>query len=216
MDHFQNIIQMLELMLQPAFAAKDGRIVYLNQAAQSCMLENDSELSNLILSGQDEYAQFSDGCLYLTLTVAGHTQNASVTRIGAFDIFLLEQTSVSSDLQALALAARELREPLANTMLTADRLLPVLSAQDQPELRTQAEQLNRGLYQMLRLIGNMSDAARYTNPGAAPRSQVRNITAVLDEIFQEAAHLTEEAGIQLVFSNLKEELLPTANISPRG
>jgi len=63
--------------------------------------------------------------------------------------------------------------------------------------------LNRSLYHMLRLVGNMSDAARYTQH-TPPRQELRDITAVVGDIFEKAAVLTEHTGITLRFSNYPE------------
>ncbi len=194
---------MLDLMVRPGFCVKDNRIVKVNQAAESHMLAVGGDVSALLSTGQEEYAAFTGGCLYLTLLISGQDWGASVTRMGDFDVFLLEQEADQAELQAMALAARELREPLTSVMTTADRLFPMVALQDDPATRDQVARLNRGLFQMLRVISNMSDANRYS---AAPvsRQETRDVTAILEEVFSRAAELVTYTGLTLTFANLPE------------
>ena len=57
---------------------------------------------------------------------------------------------------------------------------------------------------MLRVISNMSDAVSYASSGT--RMEVRDIKAVMDEIFARATELVEHTGITLSFSNLPQNL----------
>ena len=164
MDQEMNALGMLDLMVRPGFCVKDGVIVKCNASARSTLLEAGMDLLPLLATGRTEYAEYTGGTLYLTLEISGARWGASVTRMGDVDVFLLEEEADRSELQAMALAARELRGPLAGIMTTADRLFPMEALEDDPQLREQAARLNRGLYQMLRIIGNMSDAESYTSP----------------------------------------------------
>lgn len=191
----------LDLMVRPGFCVKDNVISKVNQAAQTYLLAPGMDVRELLLTGVDEYAEFREGCLYLTLSLSGHSCGASVTRMEDFDVFLLEQDQDQSELQAMALAARELREPLTSVMTTADRLFPLTALQDDPETVEQVARLNRGLFQMLRVIGNMSDAGRYS-AGIAPHMETLDITALFREIFEKNQPLVEHTGIHLTFTNL--------------
>jgi len=201
MEQSHDLSGMLDLIIRPAFAVTDGIITHCNQAARSCMLTAGTPAAKLLETGRDEYAAFSSGCLYLTLQIAGHSFGASVSRMDGFDVFVLDEEDSQPQLQAMALAARELRDPLADMMIAADRLMPADDSQsDMMQL------LNRSLYHMLRLVGNMSDAARYAQH-APPRQELRDITAVVGDIFEKAAVLAEHTGITLRFSNHPEGVL---------
>lgn len=205
MEQLSHAMEMLNLMMHPAFCVRDGVILGINQEAKSCMLSDGMSVSDIIRTGKEEYAEFSSGCLYLTLCICDRSRGASVTRVNGLDIFILEQDQDHGQLQALALAAQELREPLSSVMTVADRLFPAMDTADSPELQNQMARINRGLFHMLRLVSNMSDACRYSQETAG-RMETRDIASVLDEVFHRAAELVRSCGIALEFSGLKESL----------
>lgn len=195
---------MLDLIVSPAFCVSNGIISKVNQPAAQRMITAGTGVSDMITIGKEEYAVFSDGCLYLTLTIAGQSYGASVSRVDGMDVFVLEQEADQAELQSMALAARELRTPLASVMTIADRLFPLMGQQNDPIADEQIARINRGLFQMLRVISNMSDASRYAT--AAPHMETMDATTVLEEIFQKAAVLIRQAGITLTFANLQEHV----------
>lgn len=210
MERKESTSGILDLMIQPAFTVKDGVIDYLNAAAKTYFLEPGTPVSDLLTTGQTEYRELGEGCLYLTLSVAGTPCGASVRRMEGFDIFTLEQEADQAELQAMALAARELRTPLSNVMTVADQLFPVTDEDDDPAVRGQISRINRGLFQMLRIISNMSDAYRYSQQ-TEPKMAVVNITALLGEIFEQSAELLRHGGTELCFTNLEQTIFSLAD-----
>lgn len=194
---------MLDLMVQEAFCVEQGIITHVNQAAKARLIEEGTGIQALIRTGAQEYQNFTDGCLYLTLELGGTPCGASVTRVGETDIFVLEQEADRRELQSMALAAQELREPLSSIMTIAEHLFPVAGQSEDPEVLAQIAQINRGLFKMLRVIGNMSDAARYDSERQG-RQEVRNITSLMAELFQRASSLMENGDIRLTYTGLQE------------
>ena len=205
MEQINNTTAMLDLISQSAFCVKDGIIAGVNQAARQHMITEGTTIADLLLTGSREYSEFSNGCLYLTLTLSGTSFGASVTRTNDLDIFILEQEEDQAELQAMALAAQELRQPLTSIMTVADHLFPLTESQLDPSMQAQVARINRGLFQMLRIISNMSDAYRYSND-APTRQETRDISGILDEIFQSTKPLVTHAGLQLNYTGLKESI----------
>lgn len=201
---------MLDLMIQPAFTVENGIIEKVNEAGSKYFLEAGMQIADLLLTGKTEYRELQDGCLYLTLSVAGIPCGASVRKINGTDVFTLEQDADNAQLQAMALAAQELRMPLANVMTVADRLFPVTEETEDPAVKDQVAQINRGLFQMLRIISNMSDAYRYEQQ-TEPKMAVTNISSVIEEIFQHATQQLHYGGKQLVFENDAKTVLGLAD-----
>lgn len=200
MEQFNEVSEVLDLMARPAFCVKDGVITKVTAAAAAYLLQPGTPVAELLETGAEEYAAFAGGCLYLNLNIRDHILGASVTRIGELDVFCLEQASDTAELQAMALAAQELREPLANVMATAERLFPVSALECDPDILRQVGRINRGLFQMLRVISNMSDAGRY-HSGSSRRLEIQDICAVIDEIFDKAATLLDHAGVALHYES---------------
>lgn len=206
MEQNTDFTQMLDFMLNPVFCAENNRITKLNQAAARLFLREGLSLEPLFESGAEEYAAFSGGMLYVTLSICGQNRGASIRRIGAVDIFSLDQEFESEELQVLALAARELRGPLTNAMIAAQQI--------DDEDKGNTSRLNRGLYQLLRIVSNMSDASGCTTMF---RPEYRNADALFREMLQKAAAasafpieytgLSEEASWQLDAQQLERAVL---------
>lgn len=203
MEPFGNTADMLDLMAQPAFCVEGGIVTRINPSAQKYPLTLGAPAASLIASGSEEYADFSGGCLYLTLSLPGGTIGASVSRIGGQDIFVLERDPASPELQALALAAQQLRDPLSSAMAAADTLFPTVC--NTPDAREQSARINKSLYRLLRIVSNMSDAARY-GAETLPRQENMDISAVFDEIMDKAGTLMEQTGIALQYRGLPKPL----------
>ncbi|MBQ9148784.1 MAG: HAMP domain-containing histidine kinase [Oscillospiraceae bacterium] len=217
MEQLTDAQEMLEMVDRPAFYVKDGTVVLVNSAAKGLLIEPGTAVSGLLATGAEEYAAFEGGQLYLTLSIGGVSMGACVTRMEHFDTFRLEDGADHSELQAMALAARELRDPLTSIMITAQRLFPVSEATDDPTVREQVARINRGLYQMLRVINNMSDAVQYSAASesgaviATDRQELLNITAELAEITAKAAALVEQTGRTLHYHGIPDDIYSLAD-----
>ncbi|MGN0998389.1 MAG: sensor histidine kinase [Faecousia sp.] len=205
MEQIEDLTGMLDLIVQPAFCVQDGTIRQVNFAAQRCLIEVGTPIEKLLQTGRQEYQEFSGGCLYLMLSLSGESWGASVTRMSGFDVFLLEQEDKKEDLQAMALAAQQLRRPLTGIMTLADQLFPMVGVGEDPALADQVARINRNLFQLLRVVSNMSDAYRYTQESAS-RKETRDICGILEEIFSKSAPLIRHAGIELRYSIPRESV----------
>ena len=210
MENKNHSESMLDLLLRPAFCVQDGVIVQANRGAQQLFVTVNDPVAPLIASGQEEYGAFQGGCLYLTLRISGQIFGASVVCGNGGHIFILEQVAGQSELQCIALAAQELREPLAGMMTAADRLLPLVTAESGSAANNHAAQMNRRMFQLLRIISNMSDTQQYAQRGEA-HQDYRNISALFDELFANACHFAEQAGYHLQYSGLQEAVYSLAD-----
>ena len=204
MEQKKHELGLLDLMGRPAFCVADGKLIQVNAAAAAFGLAPGLELAPLLLTGSEEYAAFQDGCLYLTLSLDGGRLGASVTRLAEYDVFCLEELTDSRELRAMALAARELRTPLSTVMITAQQLFPVSGLEDAPDTRQQVAQINRGLFQILRVIGNMSDAGQAA--AVSTRMDTVNVSAVFAEVFEKAAALAEHTQVRLCYQGYPQSL----------
>ena len=195
MEQRSDGIQMLDLMIRPAFCVKNRIITRINAPAAKLFLREGIPLETILETGADEYEAFSQGMLCLTLTICGQRFGASVVRMGEEDVFTLDQQFESEQLRVLALAARELRGPLSNAMLAIQQL---------ENGGEQSSRLNRSLHQLLRIVGNMSDAA-----GVSPlfRPEQQDVDGMFREIAEKAAALSVFSGIDFSYSGLESGTL---------
>lgn len=205
MEKSHDLSAVLDLIIRPAFAVSDGKIQYCNHAARQYMIPTEAPIATLLETGAEEYAALTSGSLYLTLKIEEQRFGAAVSRMSGFDVFILDRDEVQPQLQALSLAAKELRGPLADLMIATDNLLPADGSNDPNQ-----QLLQRSLYRMLRLVGNMSDAARYADQ-TQPRQQLHDIPALFADIFEKAGVLAEQAGITLRFANYPQSVISLAD-----
>ena len=197
----------LELMDRPAFCVKDGVVVAVNAAAENRMLHVGMDVRDIVTEHRESYETFENGSLYLTITAGSLPCDASVTRTKECDVFVLQQEVDDDLLQALSLAAQQLRIPLSNVMTVADRILTEVD-EDDAEAQQQANQLNHNLFQLLRIIGNMSDAGRYHNPVGM---QTAELSAVFDEIMEKIQTVAAGTGVAVTYSGLNTPVFGLVN-----
>lgn len=199
MEEKNQNIQMLDLMHRAGFCAEEGIITYVNFAATRYLLRPGMAVSPLLATGMEEYETFTNGCLHLTLQLEDFRLGATVVREGNRDIIVLQEADEIAQLRALSLAALELRIPLSNAMAVADRMTPMVTEPEQPQVQEYAAQLNRRMMQMQRIIGNMADCADFhqSNPKAMEYVDVRGM---LEELLSHAADILAKAEITLEYS----------------
>lgn len=205
MEQNNEVFAMLDLLTRGAFCVKNGIVVAVNEAAKKHAISTDLAVEDILLTGKQEYKTFESGCLYLTLQLSGNPCGASVSAIGDSHIFVLEQEDDQAELQTMALAAQELRKPLTGIMTVADQLFPLTDEDADPELSDQMNRINRGLFQVLRIISNMSDAYRYSQ-NLTSNQQTANICSVLQTIFDKAAPLISHTGLNLQYTGIHESI----------
>ncbi len=192
----------LSMMDQPAFSVKDGHVLYVNSAASRLSVSTGTPVATLLKTGEEEYAALQEGCLQLQLLVQGRCICASVVNIGHESVFVLDQEEYAHALQALALAAKDLREPLSSLIIAADHLHQ--QQKDNPKSQDSAALFNRSLHQILRRIGNMSDAADFASTG---RMEMTDASALLHELLEKASVLCAQSGVTLKLNNLQQPLV---------
>lgn len=187
MEINKETLEMLDLMLQPAFLAQNGVIRHINPAAAYLPLAEGQPVLPLLLNAQEDYADFSD-FLQLRLQLDRQTLDATVLRRDYGEVFIL-QLPAAATFQILSLASMQLREPLAGLTAITERLLP--DAQS-----AYAAQANRRIHQLMRILSNMSDVHRFANPESC-RMEYTEVCGFLEEILEKADALLENIHIRI-------------------
>lgn len=182
MEINKETLEMLDLMLQPAFLVENGVIRHINQAAAHLPLTEGQPFLPLLCSAQEDYADFSD-IMQLRLQVDHQIMDASVLRREYGDVFILQLPANAETFRVLSLASMQLREPLAGLIAITERLLPDATP-------THEMQASRRIHQILRILSNMSDVQRFGIPEGC-RLEYTEICCFLEEILDKADGLLE-------------------------
>ena len=183
----------LALIGQPAFCVKDGIVVDTNKAAWFRSVCTGDSVREMIGEHWDTYNSFQEGTMYFPATVEDEPYDITVIRTPEYDIFTMQRDEDSDHLKALALAAQQLRIPLSNVMTVTDRLLASLD-EENLQARQQAGQINHSLFQLLRIVSNMSDAGNYRKTPFIGM-QTANITGVFRETMEKITATAANANI---------------------
>lgn len=209
MEGLSELNTVLQLIPHPAFRVENGVISHVNRAASAYYIEAGQSFAPMILSGGKEYEDFSAGDLYVTLSLAGISVGAHISRIDNGDIVTLEQSAESPQLQAMVLAAKTLKKPLGDILSIAMRILPAV-AEEGAEQESQAARMNRLLYQMMRILNNMSDTAGYVQAQSG-RMETVEICTFLEEILEKAATASQSGSISIVYELPNEPIFTLAD-----
>ena len=190
--------QMLDLLSYPAFIVENGKISYCNEHATTLFLLPNTDIYSILGTGKEEYAEFTEGHLYLTIQIGNFSREATVVSMNGEHIFLLSDGSIPSQLQAISLAAQQLRMPISDIVATSNLLLPNIKSSENSATEQQLAQFSRSLHQLLRLVGNMSDAAKYAQEPSAHMSTI-DATALFAEVMEKARILLSQAEVTLCY-----------------
>ena len=200
---------LLDLIDCPAFCVENGVITQANDAAKGLLIAENTPVAELLKTGLDEYQSMVDGSLCLSLEIQGKPFGAFVNRMGEQDVFLLDLAEEEDPVKrGLSLASASLRSPLQRIVGALDSIRHLPGEKD-PELEKLLNEINRGSFQILRQVVNMSDAALY--PTEEPSYQILNINELLLEITEKTGTLLEKKGIQVICSPFAEDLVIPAN-----
>lgn len=188
-----NIETILDLTDRPSFCVSGGTILAANQAALDHNIQVGTGIDSLLYAGKEAYAEFSEGHLYLSLWINGECCDASVTCFSNTHLFCLESSKSLPEFQAYARAAQELRIPLSTIMGVSDRVFPALARQCDASLLEHLSYMNRGMYHLLRIVSNMSDAASC----GTTRMELMDVSAVFSEIMDHVTMLCQHIDIQI-------------------
>lgn len=195
METKNNPFPWLEFIDSPAFCVKDDIVVAVNTDAGRHMIQAGTNIADILGENLEAYKSALSGCLYLTILAGGIPCTASVTKTEDYDIFTF--CNSEEHLRAFALAAQQLRIPLSNVMSVTDRLLTDMDTSD-PAVAHQVSQINRGLFQLLRIVTNMSDSCIYQET-AALRGETVDLTSFFAEIIEKAQAMCTGTGIHLEY-----------------
>jgi len=191
MEEQRKKTEFLDQILQPGFLVKDDQVLQVNQAAGAMLIAPGQKFVPMLCTGAEEYAALQEGRLCLTLIIAGQVLQADIIRTEEYDLVLINPDAYLQEFRSMALISMEFRGPLMQAINAARQLETENPA---------AAKMNQSLMQMLRMVSNMADISRYST---SSRMELRDVDALLLELFEKAGTLTEGKA-KLSFEGLKQ------------
>lgn len=173
----------------PAFLVQNDTVCAVNSAAAQYDLSIGQRIIDMIAIGKEEYADFQDGNLYLTVSAGGVKLDCSVTKLQNSNLFIVESKPLQTDLQLLSLAAKQLSFPLSELSILFDKASGIDDAEK--------EKINKILFQLHRITNNMSDAVYLQNNSQS--LQTVELCSVIEEILEKAETLFTNTEIDLTY-----------------
>lgn len=198
-----NHVSIIDMIERPAFCVQDGVIVRANKCANDHLFEVGKPVSDFLPVDSEAYEAFQGGYLYLNVTSAHVTSGATVTRIEDFDLFIVD--SELPQLEAFSLAATQLKVPLCNLVNIAESM-----DQNDPQYATQRGHLRKQIYQLSRVVNNMSDVNWLRNESSA-KLEATEFSALFGEIMEKMEIMVKAAGYELQFQNLEQPVTGAAD-----
>lgn len=189
---------LLNMFPYPVITVEKGKITAVNDAAKAKQISCGIQIAGLICNGKEEYESFTGGYLSISLLVDGISFLTGVTRVDEADIFHLYGESKEAEFRTMALIAQQMRQPLANVMTCLNDLLPAAANNQDAEMVKKAEQANRGMYQLLRRINNLSAMSGFSGNRDYAFATC-NVSAFFAEIMERSANLAKDTGKSLAF-----------------
>lgn len=208
MSSTPEITEVLSLISQPAFFVLDDQISECNDAALRLLIAPGTAISNYIPYESLEYDTFKNGCLILPLQINHRTSSATVTLLGNGRLFVLDAEDHAAELKTLSLTAENMRQPLSAMIASSNSLSHLLDENQDPKVSEHMQQFNRNLYQMHRMLCNMSDVIQYAD-GVSKYMVCQNIVSLAEAIFQKVQTLAAHCGLKLEYSVPDESILCT-------
>ena len=204
----EQMVSALDSVEQPVFFVCGGLVERVNRAADRLGLTAGRPLeeqpgAEVFLALRAAGAAAAEG----TAVLLGQTYSVRRLLHGGAELFVLRREGdgrFSPD--TLLSVSQRLREPLSNLFGAASSLFPVLEELEDPGLQRSLGALNRAFYQLLRLSGNLSDAAALLAGEVSLQRERTELSGFLNELLGRAEPLYAELGVGL------ERMLPARRV----
>ena len=200
MDSKSNVAQLLEQIDAPALIVKQGAIIAVNQTAKSHFISPDASIEDALGPYYQDYCQLKNGSLFLTVRFCETDYPCAIHTMDDQHLFVLEEPMQEDHLQAFTLAAAHLRTPISEMMLALDAL-------PKEDVKTRGK-LNRSLFRLQRIVGNMSDAGMLLHNSKNTNTDLCSIT---EEVLEQASALFEACDIEFTYQLPQERIYALAN-----
>jgi signal transduction histidine kinase len=192
---------LLDTLEQPVFFAEEDCITYGNGAAADLGVRAGMALPPLLGDAAEIYhTAIDDGAMVLPLTVEGRRRDASVQQVDGVAVFCVQLDRDLVQIDTMDAIAHTMRQPLSSIFATASSLFTYLEEREDPKIQKQTAALNRGFYQMLRIVGNLADSSQLLSDKAVFYGQETDLQAYFADLADRVRPLVAAVGQTFVFA----------------
>ena len=189
--------QVLEMFSQPAFFAKNGVILWCNR---NCPIREGASLAS-VLQGDDSILDEwnREGTVQLALYLQGEIYDATVRAYDDMLLFVaaIKSTDVKPSALAVMNASASLRKPVHSLISAANELFERFEGE-----KESAKEVNRAIYQLMRLCGQMADGSRLLLHQIKAHRVPTNLHEFFDQFVTQVRPLVESSGRTLNFKTV--------------
>ena len=200
-DVEENALAALRNMLRISSAAQllfDGEIVIAASPEALRLVPQAREgtsAGELLGAAAEQFRQFAgNGSMLLGAEVAGVEMEITLADCGGYTMATLVPAQTGGDQAILLAVAERLRQPMASILSVTPKLLPLLEETSDPDGMERAAELNKSLYSIVRLTGNLEQTA-------APEEKLSldrvDLDLWLSELTERLQPLCQSAGLTL-------------------
>ena len=198
MTHMTNpVYAVLELLPEPAFLLKDGRILWCNSAARRLPLEVGKEVPALL---PDVSLPENDAVLHWEADYRAALWEVTVQKSEDAHLFLLRPSPDREDSALLLSAARGIQPSLDEIVAAGGVLFPLLEEFESEEFQNSTAAISRSAFRLLRIVGDMNTYARLQHEEVPLAKEKCDLTVFCRELTQRAADVLLDAGIRLDYA----------------
>lgn len=200
----------LELFSQPAFIAKEDRVIWCNAAARQLIREG-TFLADIIEDSNTLLSMWNgEGTLQISLILLDERYDASVQvhEDGLLFVASAQGTELKSTARAMLNASASLRKPLHNLLSAAGELFEQVESET---AKNAAAEVNRSIYQLMRLCGQMSDGSRLLLHQMQAHRTATNLQTFFDCLIEQVRPMIESSHRNLEYTPLQAPLQADAD-----
>lgn len=184
----------LNMLPQPAFLLREGALLWCNAAASALRLE---ELHISTVLGQNDtllHLDTADSSAQLAITIRGERYQASVRLWDDAQLFIASPLPGAASERGYTVLSDSLRRPLQSLISAAGTLFEEFPEERSPQLMGAAAEVNRSIYQLQRLCGQLSEGGRLLEKDTDAARRSCCLTDILDSFVNSCRALVTAAG----------------------
>lgn len=206
---------LFEAFHEHVLVAENGRLVYSNSPAKSLLtvIGTDECLSTLF--GSCLNLQPNQKISNPSLEIGSAIFHMSAMRADDYIVFILNPIPQNPDkllpVPFLSFAGNKLRDNISDLFASSQALFRRVEELDDESLNENIERMNRSMFRLVRVSGNMSDIGDLADGNMRLNTENVDITKMLGDIVKHLSGICELIGVKLQYTSPKEQIVTAAD-----